>query len=209
MWEPWEFRSDDIDLSALADAGVPIIGTNEHHPEVRTFDYLGPTVGRLLLDVGIELVNSRLRVIGSDPFGTAIATWLRNAGAQAIGGCPEEGEERRLDAVVVAEHRNPQTVLTANQLSRLAQAGVPVVRLCGRVDSEAGSDGGAAVYPPVSAEPGTMTVTTAYAGVRPVVDLHAAGLRAGGDVVLARRAGASVEDSIRAAVQGGYGLALA
>ena len=81
MWEPWEFRDGEVDLTALRNRGVPIIATAETHPDVRTLDYLGPTIARLLLDSGIEVIRSHLLVLGSDPFGGAVEGWLAGAGA--------------------------------------------------------------------------------------------------------------------------------
>jgi hypothetical protein len=53
-----------------------------------------------------------------------------------------------------------------------------------------------------------MTITTAYAGPRPVIDLHAAGLKAGGEVVRARRLGLDISSAIEESVRNGFGLAV-
>jgi hypothetical protein len=67
---------------------------------------------------------------------------------------------------------------------------------------------GVALLPDVDVPIGFMAVTTAHAGARSVVDLHAAGLKAASFTVRARRAGASYDEAISAAVASGYGLAL-
>jgi len=210
MWEPWEFRPGEIDCAAVDEHGVALIATNEHHPEVRTFEYLGPTVARMLLDAGIEIVNARLVVCGSDPFGAALERWLSAAGAHVSRGVAEATGSEPVDAVVLAEHRRPDACLggDAAVLRALAHAGAPVVRLCGAVDADALAAAGVALYPPTQVGPGVMTLTTAYAGPRPVIDLHAAGLKAAGDVVAARRGGAPVAAAVSHAVAQGYGLAV-
>ena len=216
MWEPWEFRTGDIDMLATADMGVPVIATNEGHPEVRTFDYLGPTVGRLLLDAGIEISHSHIVVTGSDPFGDAVAGWLTRAGAVVDRRGSKDWQlavqgESIPDALVIVEHRHHLPIVTSGDavvLDRLARAGSPIVRLCGAVDTAAVRAHGVALLPNIEVAPGVMTVTTAYAGCRPVIDLHAAGLKAGSLVVKARRGGASAQQSVAAAVASGYGLEL-
>ena len=217
MWEPWEFRKDDIDRAALEAAGIPLIATNEMHPLVRTFTYLGPTIGRLLLDSGIELVGSRILLVGSDPFGEAVSAWLADAGAIVERVLLSEWAIRLrevydLDALVLVEHRNQNDVLGAAgssaALARLAMLGAPIIRLCGVLDRTVVAAAGTVVVPDTDAPAGVMAVTTAHAGPRAVIDLHSAGLKAGGIVVAARRDGASPYEAIQAAVASGFGLAM-
>lgn len=207
MWEPWEFRSSDIDIGALKEYQIALVATNEQHPEVATFRYLGPTVARLLLDVGVELVNAKFLVVGSDPFGKHIADWISAAGGEVTRELSESCNH--LDAVIVAEHRNPTPLFaeTADEiLIRLAAEGTVVINLCGVFDHKRMARCGLSVYPNVEVDYGVMTLTTAYAGPRPVIDLHAAGLKAGAEVVRARKRGLSIEDAVSIATKTGYGL---
>jgi hypothetical protein len=217
MWEPWEFRDGEIDLVASRERGVPVVATAETHPQVRTFDYLGPTVGRLLLNDGIELVRSRVLVLGSDPFGGAVAEWLAAAGAIVARGDADNWASlvvdtpTPFDAVIIAEHRDHKSIIDSRHsvaLDKLHQSGSPVVRVAGAIDRQALQSHRVALLPDVDVSRGFMAVTTAYAGARPVVDLHAAGLKAASLAVRARRAGASREAAIAEAVASGYGLAL-
>lgn len=210
MWEPWELRPNEIDLDALRECGIALVATNEQHANVRTFDYLGPTVGRLLLEAGIEIVHAHLLVLGSDPFGSAIAGWLTNAGASVIRQW-SDANARKVDALVIAEHRADELLprpAERSGLDELAKNGAPIVHLCGRVDRAAALKSGVAIYPANDVVAGMMTVTTAYAGPRPVIDLHAAGLKAAGDVVRARKSGASIERAVAVSVENGFGLAV-
>jgi hypothetical protein len=210
MWEPWEMRPHEIDTDALRECGVALVATNEQHPNVRTFDYLGPTVGRLLLEAGIEIVNAYLLVLGNDPFGFAIARWLANSGATVTRQWPDVSTVP-LDALVIAEHRSSDSFPHPSErsiLDNLASNGTPIIRLCGLIDPAALAAAGIAIYPTNDVAAGVMTVTTAYAGPRPVIDLHAAGLKAGGDVVRARQSGASIDQAVAAAVENGFALAV-
>ncbi|WP_447968615.1 hypothetical protein [Nitrospira sp. M1] len=220
MWEPWEFRPGEIDLEALHKEDIPIIATAERHAEVRTFDYIGPTIGRLLLEEGVEIVRSRILLIGSDPFGKSAATWLGAAGASVVRASPVDWGRvaiearmagKGIDALVLVEHRDHRMIIGSEDeqaLAVLAKDGVPIIRLCGVVDSEIIRRSGCTISPDVAIRAGSMTVTTAYAGSRPVVDLHAAGLKAGSIVVRAKRQGHSSQEAVAAAIVSGYGLAM-
>jgi len=217
MWEPWEFRDADIDRNALLAAGVPLVATNESHPLVRTLSYLGPTVGRLLLESKIEIVGSNILLVGSDPFGAAILEWLETAGA-FVRRCAladwalSVTSMVEIDALVVVEHRDHRDMLSfpgfAAALAILAKVGAPVVRLCGMLDRHQVNAAGGAIVPAVDASVGVMSVTTAFAGPRPVIDLHSAGLKAASVVVNARRSGLSPREAIEVSIASGFGLAV-
>jgi hypothetical protein len=217
MWEPWEFRVGEIDLTALRERGVPIVATAETHADVRTFDYLGPTVARLLLDGGIEVMRSRLLILGSDPFGHAVAAWLAAAGAAVARADAESWASSIVDApmpfdaLVVVEHRDHRSIVDSRHgaaLDVMRRSGSPIVRVTGVVDHHVLRANGVVLLPDVDVEAGFMAVTTAHVGARSVVDLHAAGLKAASLVVQARRAGASCDEAVAVAVASGYGLAL-
>ena len=217
MWEPWEFRPGDIDVASLKARDIPLIGTCETHPLVATFQYVGALAGRLLFEAGIEIVNSDILVIGGDPFGSAVGQWLKGAGgkphhrrtlAGADGSAPDGVS---YDGAVVVEHRDHGMLLgteTLELVEQLGRSGAAVIRICGSVDRALLEGNGLRLYPDRDVAPGFMTVTTGYLGPRPVIDLHAAGLRAAQDVVRARLAGASSASAVEAAVASGFGLAM-
>ena len=69
MWEPWEFRSDDINLESCSSHAIPVICTNEHHPNVATFKYVGILALKPLFEAQLEVLGLNILVIGSNPFG--------------------------------------------------------------------------------------------------------------------------------------------
>ncbi len=220
MWEPWEYRENEIDLNSLREFDIPIIGTNESHPWVRTLDYLGPTVGRLLLDAEIEVAGSRILLVGADPFGAAVEAWLRSCGAEVLradlrswSDLASEAAEKELafDALVLVEHKNPDPIASDGQkagLLALARWGAPLIHVCGAVDRSVVNGLGVSMIPDVDVPFGFMAVTTAHAGARPVVDLHAAGLKSAELVVRARLQGLSRLDAVSRSVESGFGLEL-
>lgn len=219
MWEPWEFRAKDIDLAACVERGIPVVATNEQHPEVATLRFVGLLALKLLLEAGVEVLGLNLIVIGSNPFGRACVDALVATGAKVKHLDPylswppmlQDGEIVEADAIVVVEHRYAEEVLggrVGSSLAALVERRVPIIHICGLVDYEYLSSGNCQKYPANSVPFGHMTVTTAHVGVKPVVDLHCAGLHATSIVARARKTGASVQDAVAAACASGYGLSL-
>jgi len=68
MWETWEYRADDLDLAACRKLGISVLGTNEHHVSLRTFEYIGYVAIKLLMEAGIEVFQSKIVVLGAGEF---------------------------------------------------------------------------------------------------------------------------------------------
>jgi len=58
MYESWEYRGTDVDLEACRGRGIPVAGTNETHPAVGVFSFLGPMAVKQLHDAGIAVYDS-------------------------------------------------------------------------------------------------------------------------------------------------------
>jgi hypothetical protein len=192
MWETWEHRPSDLDLLACRKRNIPVLGTNEADSRLQTFGYLGVVVARLLLEAEIEIVRSSILVVGSNPFGSAISEHLVRTGAivnqlnPMIDGWASGSAVAELvansDAVVLAEQRSdtnlvgpPSGIPTAS----LRKAGGPIIHLSGVLDEHLLDTIGIAKWPRVEVGAFTMTVTSGYSGPRPVIELHAAGLKVG------------------------------
>jgi hypothetical protein len=186
MWETWEFRESDLDLRACRARGIPVLGTDEHHPRLRTFDYLGEVAAKLLLELGIEIERCSVIVLGDGEFGDIVERALAALGATVRRVKPNEVLEavRDADTLVVAEHENRETLVDAGALSE-ANPSLAVAHICGGVERNAKL----CCAPDVFAAPGSMSVTTDYIGPKPLIDLHTAGLRVGELLTRARQRG--------------------
>jgi hypothetical protein len=195
MCEPWEARPEDVDVTACRAADIPVAGTNERDERLQTFRFVGMLALKLLLALEVEALLSNLVVISSEPFATPIVEVLKAVGADvtvvdvASAGdlhTPEWLETfGAADALVVAEHRDRRAVVggeTGIPLDLLGDVGV--AHIAGTIDDP---DQRLRKNPPGPVAPGWMTVTTDALGPRPVVDLHAAGLRVGQALVDAMR----------------------
>jgi len=219
MWEPWEYRKEDVDLSACLERQIPIIATNEHHPDVSTFRSVGILVAKLLLECQFEILNLHILIVGSNPFGNACAEVLQGMGGTVTLVDPTLEwytdvlcrKLKQVDSVVVIEHRYKGELFgQENQalLQIIASRQLPFIHVCGNIDDECLRLSGVRKYPELPVEVGYMTVTTAHVGFKPVVDLHVAGLHAGSLVARQRFHGATVQAAIQYAVDSGYGLPL-
>lgn len=219
MCEAWEWRPGDVDLDACRERGVLVLGTNEDHPAVDVFDYSGSLGLKLLLEAGVELHRSVVVVFGRDRFAPVLADAARRAGAtvHVVAELRSEASRaalRAADALLVADYATPDVVvgqggaIGAAELAELAP-GLCVVQFAGAVDVPALERAGLRCYPGERLEPRRMSRTLAHLGPRPVIDLHAAGLKVGELAARARLRGLDVAAAAALAIgHGGLAQAL-
>jgi hypothetical protein len=218
MWEPWEFRPEDVDLKVCRDRGIPVLGTCETDIRVGTFRYVGLIVLKLLLESALEVDGSNILVVGASPFLQPTIDVLRRNGANVTAiamddGGLEHAVSRRpfeeYDAVALVDHRSRKTIVGPGGLfapEQMIGTGVRLVHVCGVVDDDALAAAGIQKIPPRRVSAGYMTLTTDYVGPRPVIDLHAAGLKVGEIVVRSFRRGSTYPDAVAAALKSGLAL---
>lgn len=192
MWETWEFREADLDLPECHKRGIPVLGTDEHQPALQIFDYVGMLPVKLLLGAEIEIFRSRIVVLGQGEFAALSARALGAAGAQID--LIETGDTDwrvkllsvagRADALCVVDMHSRQLLigkggtLDVSDLISVAP-GITVAHVCGGVEREGLVAAGVRCVPDSFAPAGYMSVATDFAGPRPLIDLHTAGLRVG------------------------------
>jgi len=192
MWETWEFRAEDLDLAECRRRGIPVLGTDEHQPALRIFEYVGLLALKLLFECGLEVFRGRIAVLGSGEFAAQAGRAMERAGAEVLH--LESGDAvwpdkllsggAGLDALCILEHHSRECLIGTEGRVRaeaLAEAcpGLTVVHVCGGVERAALVSAGLRCAPEVFAPPGSMSVATDYVGPRPLIDLHTAGLRVG------------------------------
>jgi hypothetical protein len=206
MWETWEFRPEDVDRDECRRLGIPLLGTNEHHPDLDTFGYLGLVLVKLLFAAGIEVLRSRVVVAGTGEFAMRAAEYLKTIGAEtasvdtgkagALNGAAARGHLAIADALIVIDHLSRRQLIgTGGDIGPADLAdlnpGLSIVHLCGGVDREGLAARGLRLAPDRFAPVGYMSVGTDYVGPKPLIDLHTAGLRVGQSLRLATGHGMS------------------
>jgi hypothetical protein len=183
MYEAWEFRAEDLDLAACRQRGVPVAGTNERHPAVDAFSFLGVMAIKLLLDAGISVQNCHLLLLCDNPFASFISGGLVAAGARVdvSDRLPVNADNSVYDAIVVALQPGSEPVIDANDAARIASLwpGAVMVQFWGDLDRSALSANGVYVWPIEAPTLGHMGVLPSEVGPEPVVRLQAGGLKVG------------------------------
>jgi hypothetical protein len=188
MYEAWEYRRTDVDVSACLSSGISVAGTNERHPAVDVFSYLGVLAVRQLHDAGVAVHGSHITLLCDNDFGPFIMNGLEGCGAMV-----SKAQQLTLDAlvpqcdaIVVALKPRDTPVLTAADahLLRRHAPGTVVAQYWGDIDRAALARAGVPVWPPEEPVAGHMAVFMSAVGPEPVVRLQAGGLKVG--EVLAR-----------------------
>jgi hypothetical protein len=183
MYESWELRPGEVDLEACRRRGVRVAGTNERHPEVDVFTYLGTMAVKLLLDAGVAVCHNSVLVLCDNPFAPFIRQGLERAGAavDVVARLDEAAGVRHPDAVVVAATPRPEAVVAGPEAAWLAARwpDVVVAQFWGDLDREALAAAGVAFWPSKGPARGHMGVLPSAVGPEPVLRLQAGGLKVG------------------------------
>lgn len=181
MYEAWELRPDDLDLAACRRRGLRLAGTNECHPAVGVFPYLGVMAVRLLQDAGIAVFGCRVMVLCDNTFAEHIMAGLAGAGAAVtvLPRLPASLDDQPVDAILVALQPGQQPLLgrTEVQAIRRQWSGAVVAQLWGDVDRAALAEAGVPCWPPEAPSPSHMGILPSAVGPEPVVRLQAGGLK--------------------------------
>ncbi|MHA3774173.1 hypothetical protein ACXR0O_21805 [Verrucomicrobiota bacterium sgz303538] len=182
MFESWEFRPHDLDVSACRQRGVAVVGVNEHHPAVDVFSYLGPLAVKLLHDAGLPVYRNRIGVLCDNQFDEPIMRALSGIGAEAHCLTTAERLQRdSWDAILVALQPTANPRIGAGEaayLSSVSGPGTLVAQFWGDVDRDALQSANMRVWPPMPPKRGHMAILLSSIGPEPIVRLQTGGLKA-------------------------------
>jgi hypothetical protein len=198
MYEAWEFRPGDVDLSACLARQIPVVALNERHPAVDVFPYLGPLAVRELHDAGIAVHGCRIAVLCDNDFGPFICRTLESVGGAVWQAeTPDALPVESFDAVLVALQPRGRLAVDADEARRLVDrhGPVPLVQFWGDLDRATLASLGMSVWPPEAPPPGRMGILFPAIGPEAVVHLQAGGLRAA-ELVYRGGAAAATPDSV-------------
>jgi hypothetical protein len=183
MYESWEYRPSDLDLTACREHGIVIAGTNERHPDVNVFSYLGQLAVKQLHEAGVAVRGTRLVVLCDNGFGPYIESELRGNGADVTMAAELTADLLRpyTDAVVVALQPREELVLTAADalLIRDEAPDTVVIQYWGDVDRPALTRLGLSTWPLRAPGLGHMGVLPSAVGPESIVRLQSGGLKVG------------------------------
>lgn len=183
MYESWELaaRAADVDIVALAGRGIAFAGTNERHPHVDVFSYLGMMATFQLAEAGVAVYRSRIGLVCDNEFAPYIVRGLAGAGADVVVAATlqELPATDRFDAVVVSRTPQDTDVLDATDAREVARRwpGAPVLQYWGDIDRAALADAGVGVWPTQAPPRGHMGVLPSAIGPEAIVRLQCGGLK--------------------------------
>jgi hypothetical protein len=183
MYEAWEYRAADVDLAACRERGIAVAGTNERHPAVDVFSFLGNMAVKLLFDAGIPVYRSKLLLLCDNPFEAHVYQGLTAAGAsvEIVDRLAAASERSDKDAIVVTMLPRSQPVIGPDEARLIAERwpGAVVAQYWGDVDRAALSAAGVPFWPVESPGTGHMGVLPSAVGPEAIVRLQTGGLKVG------------------------------
>jgi hypothetical protein len=204
MYEAWEWRGADMDLAYIRKRGFRIGATNERHPEVDVFNYLGDMALRLIFDAGLCPYKNKFVLVCNNAFGPYIAkvvskvsdgvgvidttehrnrytfdnvAWIGDFPAVTVPAAYKDAE-----AVIFTAYPFDQdwlgdnTAVSVNQL-KAAFSDPYILRYAGDVDPSV-LDREGIRYFPAHVHRGHMGILPSAVGYDPIIRLQAGGLKA-------------------------------
>lgn len=215
MYEAWELRDTDLDLAACRRRGIAVAGTNECHPAVGVFPFLGDMAAQLFADGNLQVAGSSLLIICNNPFAPFLAGGLRELGADVRSATDPDAALAALadhpepfDGVLFAATPGPAPVCDAPRLLRLDRVcGRPLfAQLWGDLERPAGED---LRFVPATPPPrGHMGLLPSALGPEPVIRLQSGGLKVGEILARQRLLGLLPEEAEAAVEAWGWGQRL-
>jgi hypothetical protein len=183
MYEAWEFRSDDVDIQACRQRGIRVAGTNERHPSVDVFSFLGLMAIKLLLDAGVSIYNSNVLLLCDNQFSVFIQKSLSNVGAvvETSISLSSISKNKAYDAILVAMRPKFEPVLSAADVTQIERywPGTVIAQFWGDIDRPAFLSSQVSVWPPDTPKKGHMAILPSDIGPEPIIKLQTGGLKVG------------------------------
>lgn len=205
MYEAWEWRSADMDIDYIRSRGLKIGATNERHPKIDVFNYLGDMAVKQIFDAGICPYNNNFLLICNNDFGPFIAKTLSklcsNLGVidldsnkgkydldkiDWIGGFPNvhiPEKFKKSEAIVFTAYPFDQNWIGENTpisihaiMDQIDNA--YILRFCGDIDSSTFDKLQVKYYPKVVGS-GHMGILPSAIGFDPIIRLQSGGLKVG------------------------------
>jgi len=205
MYEAWEWRNADMDIEYIRKRGFKIGATNERHPEVDVFNYLGDMALKQIFEAGICPYRNRFILLCNNDFGPFIAKTLagiceslgvidmdehkhlyNSKQIDWIGGFPDikiPEKYKHAEAVIFTAYPFDQTWMgekTPINIEQIfSQLSDPfILRYAGDIDEGMLEKRGLRFFPR-QVQSGHMGVLPSAIGFDPIIRLQSGGLKAG------------------------------
>lgn len=204
MYESWEWRDADMDINYIRQRGFKVGATNERHPDVDVFNYLGDMAIKQIFDAGLCPYKNKFVLICNNDFGPFIAKVVaRLCDGLAVIDNNENKDKYNFDNVkwignfpevkIPAEYKDAEAVIftaypfTDNWMGDDTPISIEqirsefkdpfILRYCGDIDEAVMSKEGIKYFP-AHVHSGHMGVLPSAVGFDPIIRLQAGGLKA-------------------------------
>lgn len=209
MYESWEFRRADIDLLACRVRGIAVGATNERHPFINVFSYLGLMAAKLLLDAGVGIYSNHILLLCDNAFCPYLTEVLVKLGARVTtsDGLSKTQQDQSYDAILVALRPRSEAVISTREAELIGQKwpSTIVIQFWGDVDRDALAAEGVLFWPARAPESGHMSILPSALGPEPVVRLQAGGLKVGEILAKQRQQGKPAAKTLDCLRASGFG----
>lgn len=197
MWEPWEYRAEELDLEACCSKGIKVYGTDESDPRLLTMEYIGFVVLYILFQHSLSPYSARALLVGCPKFIEPIRRVLHENHYSIHSVTDYESEMipdlDSFDVIVLAEHERDKLLIDDRgwllERHRINSETL-VVHVCGNVHFP---NSKVNFFPQFVRPFGYMSLTPDYVDPMAVVDLHTAGLIVAKGMLEANKKGLSPE----------------
>jgi len=204
MYEEWEWREGDLDIEYCRQKGIVVGATNERHPDVDVFNYLGDMAVKMIFDAGLTPYRNKFVLICNNDFGPFIAKTVVNIcsglgiidipenkskypdGITWLGNYPEIPRNEEFinsEAILFTAYPFDRSWIGDGKdidVKRLKESfkNPFILRFAGDVDEQELIKSDIRIYP-AKVKSGHMGILPSEIGFDPIIRLQAGGLKAG------------------------------
>jgi len=188
MFEKWELRETNIDISYCNQKDIKVAGTWEGHLDINVFEYVGSLAVKMALEAGYEIYDNHIIVWSDDDFGKQITKKFEALGAteliQTVNFDLLLNKISDNDFIFLADYSETNHYFTNSffnleEIKRL-NPNVGIVHLYGEVSVNKYIENmKGMIYPMKDGKAKTMSFTLGHVGLNPIIKLQTAGLKVG------------------------------
>jgi len=199
MCENWEIRSVDINLQECRGKNIHVVAVNEQSELLDIFRYVGYLAMKMIFECSLAVYLNKFLIVSTDKFGDTIADILNLNGAKTKIVPTLSAPIPRVNAIIIADCTSNETIagkenyLTINKIKSMNPKPL-LIHIAGKVNFPFLEKNGIQCFPKKHGRAKTMSETLAYLGIKPVIELHTAGLQAANIVFKDIASGFSCDD---------------
>lgn len=233
MWEPWEFRSNELDLSYCWNKGISILGVNEDNNILNVMRYTGKNILKIFLNHNISINNKKIILVGENrSIFPMISFLIKNGAVIYIVSSTLKNQLQKLGIKIIGEKLSESKLsqflkicdiilinsapihsdviggkkgLSISKLQSL-NPNVIIVVYFGAVDYQQIKKHKINCYPNNEVKQGYMPWTLDFLGPQPTIELNCLGLKVGEILSKNRLSGLDPKNTEKKSLESGFCL---